>query len=107
MKLKRNDNVKVIAGKERGKTGKVIQVFPASEKLVIEGVNMLVKNMKARAKGEKGQKISFAAPMKASNVLLVCPKCSKPIRVKYIMTQPEEGKKRKKLRVCRKCSEVI
>ncbi len=101
MKIKTNDTVKVLSGKDAGKTGKVIQVFPREEKLVVEGVHIMKKNMKANKKGEKGQKIELAGPLHMSKVALVCPKCNTTTRVGFKM----EGTDKK--RVCRKCKELI
>lgn len=101
MTIKTGDNVKILQGKDRGKTGKIIQVFPRDGRVVIEGLNMLVKHAKSRRQGEKGQRIEFSAPMDASNVMLVCPKCSKTTRVRY---EIHEGKKS---RFCRKCKVTI
>jgi len=105
MKIKKGDNVKVMAGKDRNKTGKVIQVFPGSDKVVVEGVNIMSKHMKTRRTGEKGQKLEFSGPVNASNVMLICPKCSKPTRVgsKVLV----DGAKKEKVRTCKKCNEVI
>ena len=105
MRIKKGDNVKVMTGKDRGKTGKVIQAFPEKGKVVVEGVNAMTKHMKVRKQGEKGQKLEFSGPINASNVLLICPKCAKPTRVGAKIL--EEGGKRKKVRVCKKCKEVI
>jgi len=102
MKIKKGDNVKVIAGKDKGKTGKVIQAFPRLEKVVVENVNMLKKHMRAKQQGQQGQAIEFSAPLSVTNVLLVCPKCAKPTRVG--VKRMEDGKKG---RVCKKCKEVI
>ena len=104
MRLKKGDNVKVVKGKDRGKTGKVLQAFPENEKIVVEGVNTMAKHMKVRKQGEKGQKIEFNGPINAANVLLICPKCAKPTRLGTKVL--EEGDK-KKVRVCKKCKEVI
>lgn len=101
MKIKTNDNVKVMSGKDAGKTGKVIQVFPKEEKAVVEGVHVMKKNMKANKKGEKGQMIELSAPVYASKLMLVCPKCSRETRVGY---RVEAGDKK---RICRKCKELI
>ncbi len=101
MKIKINDKVKVISGKDAGKTGKVIQVFPKEEKVVVEGANLIKKNMKPRKQGEKGQIMELAGPMQISKVALVCPKCSLITRVGYKI----DGKDKK--RVCRKCKEII
>ncbi|HLD81801.1 MAG TPA: 50S ribosomal protein L24 [Patescibacteria group bacterium] len=107
MNLKRNDNVKIIAGKDKGKTGKIIQTFPAQDKVVVEGANMMVKNLRPQKSGEKGQKVEFAAPLHVSNVMLMCPKCGKIVRAAHKITKAADQKKTKKFRVCRKCQEVI
>ena len=101
MKIKVNDQVKIISGKDRAKTGKVIQVFPTDKKVVVEGANIMKKHLRARKAGEKGQLIELAAPIQISNVQLVCPKCGRLARVGYKL---EAGAKK---RLCRKCKEVI
>ena len=101
MKIKTNDNVKVISGKSRNKTGKIIQVFPAESRVVVEGLNIIKKHLRPQKRGEKGQIIELSAPMSSSNVMLVCPKCSKPTRVKYIFDKDI------KRRACAKCGQPI
>lgn len=101
MKIKTNDNVKVMSGKDAGKTGKVIQVFPKDETVVVEGVHVMKKAIKSRKKGEKGQVIELSTPLHMSKVALICSKCNKPTRVGYKM----EGNDKK--RICRKCKELI
>lgn len=91
MKIKKNDNVMVMAGKDKGKTGKVMQVLPEENKVVVEGVNKTVKHAKTRKQGEKGQKIDFFGPIHASNVMLVDPKSGKPTRVGWKVM--EDGRK--------------
>lgn len=105
MKIKKGDKVKIVKGKDAGKTGKVIQVFSEDEKVVVEGANIYIKNVRPRRQNEKGQKIEFPAPMKAANVRIVCPKCGQPTRVGYKMLTGDV--KNKKLRRCNKCKEVI
>ncbi len=127
MKIKKGDKVKILIGKDKGKTGKVLQVFPSRRKASIEGLNLLIKHMRPRKQGEKGQRIEFPAPLDISNIMLVCPKCGKLTRVgyKYIEifksrttgleknspSEKEESrqtkKKKKKVRVCKKCRQVI
>lgn len=102
MKIKKNDKVKIIAGKDKGKQGKVLQVFPQKEKVIVEGLNLVIKHVRPRRAGEKGQRIQFPASLNVSNVMLVCSKCNKPTRVGYKIL--ENGKK---VRICKKCKEVV
>lgn len=106
MNIKKNDKVKILSGKDRGKIGKVLQVMPKEGRLSIEGLNLLIKHLRPRREGEKGQRIEFPAFINASNVALVCEKCGRPTRVGYKILKTE-GKKGKKIRVCRKCGETI
>ncbi len=101
MKIKTGDKVEVILGKDRGKTGKVIQVFKKEEKIVVEGLNKIKKHVKASKGGEKGQIIELSGPMNVSNILIICPKCEKKTRIGLKI----DGSK--KSRVCKKCKEVI
>lgn len=109
MKIKKGDKVKILAGKDKGKTGKILQIFQSSNRASIEGLNLLVKHMRPRKQGEKGQRIEFPAPLDLSNVILVCPVCDKPTRVgyKYIEIMKNEIKQKKKARVCKKCQQAI
>ena len=101
MKIKTGDTIEVILGKDRAKTGKVIQIFSKEGKIVVEGLNKIKKHMRPAQKSEKGQIIELAGPINISNVMLVCPKCEKKTRVGIKM----EGKK--KSRMCKKCKEII
>jgi len=105
MNIKKNDKVKILAGKDKGKIGKVLQVFPAKGKASIEGLNILIKHLRPGKKGEKGQRIEFPAPINIANLMLVCPRCSKATRVGHNFV--EVGGKKKKMRVCKKCQEII
>lgn len=104
MRIKKGDNVQVMSGKDKGKKGKVVQSFPGLRKVVVEGVNVTTKYMKARRSGDKGQKLQFPGPIAVENVMLVCPKCSKATRVGM---QVLKGEGAKKVRVCKKCKEAI
>ena len=117
MKIKKGDKVKILAGKDKGKDGKVMQVFTSRERVSVEGLNLLIKHMRPRKQGETGQRIEFPAPMNISNLILVCPKCNKPTRIgyKYIEVASAANinagktvkKKKKKIRVCKKCQQNI
>ncbi|MBI3626646.1 50S ribosomal protein L24 [Candidatus Uhrbacteria bacterium] len=101
MKIKKGDKVKIMVGKNAGKDGKVTQVFPQENRLVVDGVNKIVKHLKARGEGAKGQKLELFAPISGSNVVLICPKCGKNTRVGYKLSENN------KMRICKKCKEVI
>ena len=103
MKIKTGDKVKITAGKDAGKTGKVLQVFPKRKLASIEGRNLLIKHMRPRKEGEKGQRIEFPAPLNISNLSLVCPKCGKATRVGFEINKENK----KKNRICKKCKQII
>ncbi len=100
--IKKEDTVLVIAGKERGKKGRILSVATSKSNLIIEKVNIIKKHMKPSRKYTQGGIIEREAPIHRSNVLLVCPKCNKPTRIANLVI--ESGKK---VRVCKKCKEVI
>ena len=104
-KIKVNDKVQVMSGKDKGKTGKVLQILPGLNKVVVEGVNTMYKHIKSRKKGEKGQRVQFNGPLIGSNLMLICPKCNKPSRLGVKIS--ETANKKTKVRVCKKCKEVI
>jgi large subunit ribosomal protein L24 len=106
MRIRRGDNVKIMTGKYKGKTGKVIQAFPDLKKVVVEGVNLMTKHLRTRKENEKGQKVQFAGPIPVANVMVVCPKCSKPTRITVRALSGDAGAA-KKVRACKKCKEVI
>ncbi len=99
MKVKKGDNILVITGKDKGKTGKVLRALPKERKVLIEGVNMKVHNIRPKKQGEKGQIVKVPAPIFTSNVKVICSKCGKAVRVGYKI----EGDK--KDRICKKCGQ--
>jgi len=106
MNIKKNDKVKILAGKDKGKTGKVLQLLPDKGRVSIEGLNLLIKHLRPSRQGEKGQRIEFPAFINLSNVALLCPKCGKATKVGFKIVKSEDGKS-KKYRVCKKCQETI
>ncbi|MFH0776583.1 MAG: 50S ribosomal protein L24 [Patescibacteria group bacterium] len=102
MKIISSDNVLVIAGKDKGKTGKVMRVDRKAGKVVVEKVNIVTKHIKKRPDGTPGQIVKFEKPIDVSNVKIICPNCKKPARIGYKIL--ENGKK---ARFCKKCSEGI
>ena len=110
MHVRSKDQVVVITGKDKGKKGKITAAYPKTGKVVVEGVNMVTKHQKARNAMQPGGIIHKEAPIDASNVMLVCPKCGKAARVSHKVTMVETengGKKRKIIRVCKKCQAEI
>lgn len=101
MKIKKNDTVLIISGKDRGKKGKVLHVFPKEQRLLIEGVNIRKRHVRPKKSGEKGQIVDSPSPLVASNVKLICPKCSNPTRVGHKIID------KKKYRICKKCAQEI
>ncbi len=102
MKIRKNDEILVIAGKDKGKTGKVRHAYPKHEKLLIEGVNFIKKHTRASGQVRQAGIIEREEPVSVSNVLLVCGKCNKATRIGF--RRLEGGKK---VRVCKRCKEVI
>lgn len=100
-KIKTGDNVKVLSGKDRGKTAKITAVMLSEGRVVVEGVNMVKKHIRPKRAGEKGQRVSVAAPVHISNVQLVCPACKKAARVGIERT---DGQRK---RVCKRCGAEI
>ena len=101
MKIKKGDNVIVIAGKDKGKKAKVVRALPAENKVVVEGVNIKKKHERGRREGAKGQIIEFAAPINVSNVMIEDPKTKKPSRIGYKMVGD------KKVRIAKKSGAEI
>jgi large subunit ribosomal protein L24 len=102
LSIKKNDTVKVMVGKEKGKSGRVLSVYPSKDQVLIEKVNIIKRHMKPTRKYTQGGIIEKEAPLHISNVMLVCPKCNKPTSIGNSLMQ--DGRK---LRTCRKCREVI
>ena len=102
MKIQKNDNVLIIAGKDRGKKGKVRKAMPDRDKVIVEGFNMIKRHSKTKGKTRQAGIIELEAPIHSSNVMIICNKCNKPARVGYRAL--EDGKK---ARYCRSCSEII
>ena len=106
MHVKKGDTVKVIAGgATKKKTGKVLEVFPGDNTVVVEDVNVIVKHKKAKSAKEQGGRIKLPGPIDASNVMVVCPSCNKATRIGYSITV--DGDKKNKVRVCKKCGAVL
>jgi len=102
MKIRKNDTVLVIAGKDRGKKGKVRFAYPKEQKLLVEGINFIKKHSKARGQARQAGIIDLEAPIHVSDVMLFCDKCNHPTRIGFRLL--EDGRK---VRICQSCREVI
>ena len=102
MKIRKNDTVIILAGKDRGKRGKVCRALPKKDRVIVEGLNMIKRHSRARRAARQAGIIELEAPIHVSNVKLLCNKCGKPTRVGFRFL--DDGKK---VRICHSCGEVI
>lgn len=99
--VKRGDSVIVIAGKNKGSKGKIMTAIPKDNRVIVDGVNMIIRHTKPKQQGQQGGRVEREAPINASNVMLVCGKCNKATRVGHVI---KDGKS---VRVCKKCGSDI
>ena len=99
-KIKKNDQVKIITGKDRGKTGRVLRIDKEKGRVVVEGLNMVKKAIRPKKKNQKGGITSVEAPLHVSNIMIVCKKCG-PTRIGYQFENDQ------KVRLCKKCGEQL
>ncbi len=102
MRIRRDDTVLVVAGKDKGKKGKVRFAYPKKERVLVEGVNFIKMHSRARAQVRQAGIIEREAPIHVSNVMLLCSRCNSPVRIGFRVL--EDGRK---VRFCRACGEVI
>lgn len=100
-KLRKNDTVMVIKGRERGKTGKVLRVLPEENRVVIERLNLVKRHTKPRGAGSSGGILEKEAPVQLANVMIMCDRCNAPVRIGVKLAGDE------KTRVCRRCGEAL
>ena len=101
MKIRKGDNVQVLSGNDKGKTGEVLEVIPGTQKVIVKGINVRKKHVKARKQGEEGGIIPVECAIHASKVNVVCPKCGKATRIGYSVEKDQ------KVRICKKCNTKI
>jgi len=103
MQFRKNDIVYVVKGKDKGKTGKVLKVIPEKNRLIVEKINFLKEFIRPdRSKQKQGGIMEKEAPIQAANVMLFCPDCSRPVRVKSKVLEDKS-----KIRVCARCQSII
>ena len=99
--VRKNDTVEVLTGEDAGQRGRVLRIFPKGGRLVVEGLNLVTKHVRQGAQYPMGARLRREAPLAASNVLVVCPRCDRGVRVGY---QVRDGNK---VRVCKRCGEEV
>ncbi len=102
MKVVKNDTVLVISGNDKGKKGKVLKVFPKADRVIVEGVNFIHRHTRPTQKNPQGGIIEKEAPINASNLMVICPKCDTPSRMGSKVLN--DGKR---VRICRSCNEML
>ncbi len=102
MKIRKNDTVKVMAGKDKGKSGKVLRVIPKKNQIIAEGINFVKRHTRKSQKDQQGGIVQREAPINASNLMIVCTRCNKPTRIQ--ITILSDGTK---TRYCKKCEEIL
>ena len=100
--IKKDDKVKVITGKDKGKIGKVLKIVNKKDRILVENINVIKRHTRPSAQNRQGGIVESESPVPWANVMLMCNKCVSPVRVK--MQRLDDGKK---VRVCRKCNEII
>ncbi|MBI4993417.1 50S ribosomal protein L24 [Candidatus Wolfebacteria bacterium] len=101
MKIIKNDTVKILSGKDKGKSGKVLKVFPKDGKILVENINIFKKHIRPKKQGEQGQIIDLSRPIYANKAAIICQSCGKAVKTGYRI----EGKI--KSRICKKCQAKI
>jgi large subunit ribosomal protein L24 len=101
-RIKKNDTVMVIAGKEKGKSGKVMRIIPKKDRAIVEKLNIVKRHLKPSQQARQGGILEREAPIQMSNLMLICSKCTDPTRVGFRILEDN-----RKVRYCKKCSEVI
>ena len=101
LKIRKDDTVQVIAGKDKGKRGAVVRVIAKKDAVIVSGINLVKKAMRKRSQQDQGGIVEIEAPLNISNVGIVCKKCGRPVKAGYKLNGD------KKVRVCRKCGETL
>ena len=101
MKIRKGDEVKIIRGKDKGKTGKVERIFPKTGKILVNGVNQYKRHLKARSQNQPSEIVTLTKPLPLVNVVVVCSKCKLPTRIGFKIENND------KIRICKKCKEEI
>ena len=106
LKIKKNDKVKILQGKDKGKTGKVLRTNLKDNKVYVEGINIIKRHTRSKGQNQPGGIIKKEGPIDVSNVKVICPSCGKETRIGFEIKGTSKGASQK-IRVCKKCSQQI
>ena len=102
MRIRKGDTVLVIVGKEKGRKGRIDRIIPSKNRVVVEGLNMVIRHMRPRPDVRQAGRVQKESPIHVSNVMLICNKCEEPSRIRVSFLED-----RRKVRVCLRCRETI
>lgn len=107
MRVRKEDQVVVISGNYRGKRGRVLKVFPENDRIIVEGVNFIKRHTRPSQQNQQGGIIEKEAPIHVSNVMVICTKCNEPTRFGSRAVRDEARNRLSRVRVCKKCGEML
>lgn len=107
MRVRKNDQVLVVAGNYKGKKGKVLKVFPENERVIIEGVHLIKKHTRPSQQNPQGGIVEKEASIHVSNVMVICPKCNTPSRMGSKQVFNEAKQRKNRVRMCKNCNEML
>ena len=107
MNIHKNDNVMVVAGNAKGKTGKILKIFRDNYRVIVEGVNIIKRHARPSQKNPKGGIVQKESPISAANVMVICPKCNKPTRIGHMSVKDSATGRKQTMRICRSCEEMF
>ena len=107
MHIKKEDQVLVLSGNFKGKKGKILKVFPKTDRAIVEGLNLIKRHTRPSAKNPQGGIIEKEAPIHISNLMVICPKCNQPTKVKHTIVTDATRDRKSSVRVCKKCNEML
>lgn len=107
MKIRKNDTITVLSGDDRGKTGKVLKVFPADKTIIVEGINFVKRHMRPTQKNPKGGILEKEGVIRVSKVMFKCPKCGEFAKLAHRRMQAEGSDEQNIARICKKCGEMV
>ncbi|NIA28517.1 MAG: 50S ribosomal protein L24 [Calditrichaeota bacterium] len=107
MRVRRNDQVLVLAGNYKGKKGKVLKVFPEEDRVIVEGVNFIKKHSRPTQQNPQGGIVEKEAPIHVANIMVICPKCNTPSRMGTVVVFDEAQQRKNRVRICKRCGEML